>query len=662
MMNFFKSRGAKYIWGVALVVGIGLLFIHLPLGNKLRYLSYDLLYLFQNSTPPEDVVIVYMDEQTHHELEQPYDKTWDRSLHAELLNKITEQGARLVFYDIIFEMISSNPESDAALAKAFKKNGSVVLAGSLTQRRETLSSQEIIIPPEASFRRASRAWGVLQMHAVNPRLIITGTPDIESATWKAATILDPSIDDSIESRLSERWINYLGHPDSFPSISFHKAYLDAPESKDLFKDKIVFIGSRYITGFTGTSKDTFFTPYSLLGFPPANGIEIHANSLVNILEGNWLNRLSRGSESAIVAVYGILISLLLVLLTPRTGVIVTIILGISVAISSILLSWQTLTFYSWLVPAGVQTLTAYVWAVATKYYQETRKKLRLKKAFSAYLSPVMAQQVAESDIDFAPGGELKEVTILFTDLEGFTTLSDSSNPSEISEILNTYFSLISNHVLQENGTILKYIGDAVFAVWGAPLEDTQQANNAVKAALGIIESTRDKKVYGHLLRTRIGISSGSCLAGNLGSNLRFDYTVIGDEVNLASRLEGLNKYTGTDIVVSESTAKQIADIYKMRLMGRFFLVGKEKAVVVYEILGEKIGEDPQPEWQNIYSEGLSCFSQRNFDGAKSCFQRTIDIRPEGDGPSEFLLKQIDELSNGKELPKNWKGEIILTGK
>ncbi len=661
-MNIFKNRLAKYIWGSVLVVGIGLLFILLPLGNKLRYLSYDFLFLFQNQEPPADVVLVYMDEQSHHELEQPYDRTWDRRLHAELLNKITEQGARLVFYDIIFEMVSSKPESDAALADAIKKNGSVVLAGSLTQRRESLSSQEIIIPPEASFRRVTRAWGVLQIHAVNPRLILTGTPDFESATWKAAAILDPSINERIDDRLSERWINYLGPPDSFPSISFHKAYLDDPESRDLFKDKIVFIGSRYITGFTGTAKDTFFTPYSLLGFPPANGIEIHANSVINLLEGNWLNRLNRGSEFAIITVYGILVSLLLVLLTPRVGIIVTLFLGVTVAISSILLSWQTFTFYSWLVPAGVQTMTAYVWAVGTKYYQETRRKMRLKKAFSAYLSPVMAQQVAESDIDFAPGGELKEVTVLFTDLEGFTTLSDSSNPSEISEILNTYFSLTSNHVLNENGTILKYIGDAVFAVWGAPLEDPQQASNAVKAALGMIESTRDKKVYGHPLRTRIGISSGSCLAGNLGSDLRFDYTVIGDEVNLASRLEGLNKYTGTDIVVSETTARQISDLYKMRLMGRFLLVGKEKAVEVYEILGESNGKEPEPEWQTIYSEGLSLFSQKKFDEAKNCFQKTIDIRPEGDGPSEFILNQIDQLSNGKDLPKNWSGEIILTGK
>ncbi len=608
------------------------------------------------------MVLVYMDEQSHHELDQPYDKTWNRHLHAELLNKITAQGARLVFYDIIFEMLSSDESSDTALAQAFASNGSVVLAGSLTQRRELLSSQVIIIPPEAGFRRASRAWGVLQLDAVNPRLILTGTTDHESATWKAAAILDPGLNEREEDRLSERWINYLGPPDSFNSISFYKAYLEEEESRDLFKDKIVFIGSRYITGFTGTTKDTFFTPYSLLGFPPANGIEIHANALTNIIEGNWLTRLDHGVESAIVAVYGILISLLLVLLTPRIGIIVTILASIGVAVSSILLSWQTLTFYSWLVPAGVQTMTAFIWAVGTKYYQETRRKLRLKKAFSAYLSPVMAQQAAESDVDYTPGGELKEVTILFTDLEGFTTLSDSSNPGEISEILNTYFSLTSNHVLQENGTILKYIGDAVFAVWGAPLEDPNQANNAVKAALGMIESTRDKKIYGYPLRTRIGISSGSCLAGNLGSDLRFDYTVIGDEVNLASRLEGLNKYTGTDIVVSETTANQLSDKYKMRLMGSFLLVGKEKAVEVFEILGESNGAEPQPEWQKYYAEGLSLFSERKFNEAKSCFQRTIDSRPEGDGPSEFLLNQINLLSNDKELPKNWKGEIILSGK
>ena len=154
-------------------------------------------------------------------------------------------------------------------------------------------------------------------------------------------------------------------------------------------------------GFTGSGKDTFLTPYSLNGYPPANGVEIHANSLVNLIEENWFNHLGREWESVIVATYGILVSLILVLLTPRIGILVAITLGLSVSILSILLSWETLTFYSWIVPAGIQTTSAYIWVIGTKYYQEIRRKIRLKKAFSAYLSPVMAQQVAESDISFS---------------------------------------------------------------------------------------------------------------------------------------------------------------------------------------------------------------------------------------------------------------------
>ena len=661
-MNIFKKRWTKYVWDSVLIIGIGLLFIHLPLGNKLRYLSYDFLYLFHNPVPPKNVIIIYMDEESHHVLDQPYDKTWNRRLHAELLNKITDQGASLVIYDIIFEMSSSNLESDVKLAEAFKRHGSVILGGSLIQKRGSLSEQQIVIPPEANFRHSIRDWGILQMHASNPRLILTGTPELESAIWKAASIVNPGLKEYTDNRLIERWINYLGPPDTFPYISFHKVYLDEVENKNIFKNKIVFIGSRYITGFTGSGKDTFLTPYSLNGYPPANGVEIHANSLVNLIEENWFNHLGREWESVIVATYGILVSLILVLLTPRIGILVAITLGLSVSILSILLSWETLTFYSWIVPAGIQTTSAYIWVIGTKYYQEIRRKIRLKKAFSAYLSPVMAQQVAESDISFSLGGELKEVTLLFTDLEGFTKLSDGSNPDEISKILNTYFNLTSHHVLQEHGTILKYIGDSVFAVWGAPLEDFQQANNAVKAALGMIESTKGRRFYGHLLRTRIGISSGTCLAGNLGSDTRFDYTVIGSEVNLASRLEGLNKYTGTDIVVSESTAKQLADAYIMRLMGSFLLVGKEKAVLVYEILGESEGEEVEPDWQKFYAEGLSLFSQREFVKAKVYFERTIKARLRGDGPSEFLLTQINMFSKNKSLPENWKGEIVITDK
>ena len=179
----------------------------------------------------------------------------------------------------------------------------------------------------------------------------------------------------------------------------------------------------------------------------------------------------------------------------------------------------------------------------------------------------MADKISESDFDLRPGGKVVEATIIFTDLEHFTTLSEDLDPAEVSAILIAYFEQTTRCVLKNKGMIIKYVGDAVMAAWGAPIDEPAHAIRAAEAACDL-RSLTELEVRGKKLRTRVGVNSGKVLAGNLGSSFRFDYTMIGDTTNFASRLESLNKYLGTQVLISDSVHEQLDGKFITRRLGR----------------------------------------------------------------------------------------------
>ena len=210
-----------------------------------------------------------------------------------------------------------------------------------------------------------------------------------------------------------------------------------------------------------------------------------------------------------------------------------------------------------MVPAAIQMPLGLAWSVGSQYLLESRRRKELRRAFGFYLSPQMADKIADSDFDLTPGGKLVEVTVIFTDLESFTSITENLDPTEVSEILTSYFGQTTKCILENKGTIIKYIGDAVFAAWGAPIDEPQHAMRAAETACDL-RCLSELVVHGKTLRTRVGIHSGKVLAGNLGSSYRFDYTMIGDAVNFASRLESLNKYLqhpGADFRCGAATAR-----------------------------------------------------------------------------------------------------------
>jgi adenylate cyclase len=322
--------------------------------------------------------------------------------------------------------------------------------------------------------------------------------------------------------------------------------------------------------------------------------------------------------------------------------------------------WHRQEWWNWLVPVGVVLPAALVWSLTAHYLLEARRRAEIRRAFAHYLSPHMADQIAKQEFDLKPGGRLVEATMLFSDLKGFSSLSEElDDPKRISEVLIAYFNIMSGHVLQTGGTVIKYIGDAVFAAWGVPLADPDHAGRAVKAALEMMASSR-MDVDGRPLVTRIGLNTGPALAGNLGSDFRFDYTLIGDAVNLAARLEGMNKYLGTTVLLSETTWRKVEGRFAARCVGSFRVVGKKGAVEVYELLGPA-GPSAEEAAMVTFAKGLEAYRRGDLPAARELFEHARTERGWNDGPSDFYLARIDHWERvGK--PESWDGTINLDEK
>ena len=249
---------------------------------------------------------------------------------------------------------------------------------------------------------------------------------------------------------------------------------------------------------------------------------------------------------------------------------------------------------------------------------------------------------------------------MFTDLEGFTTISENLDPTEVSKTLIDYFERTTRCILQNKGTIIKYVGDAVMAGWGAPIPQATHAMLAAEAACDL-RCLAEMVLRGHRLRTRIGVNTGLVLAGNLGSSYRFDYTMIGDTTNFASRLEALNKYLGTQVLISEATRLQLGDRFITRSLGDFRVAGKLHTVCIHELICACENEADEREWITLFEEALAMLRVADITAARARLTETIRVRGAADGPSEFYLKLIAQREKEQRLD-GWTGIVEMTEK
>jgi len=426
-----------------------------------------------------------------------------------------------------------------------------------------------------------------------------------------------------------------------------------------FKDKIVLI-SASAAGLT----DLRPTPFS----PVTPGIEIHANIIDNILSGKFLYPLNKDLEKLYIFLLAGVIAVAGRFSGPYRGFFIVAIFVGSVA------------FFHWtffekgyvlpIVKPVVAMTFVYLGILLMKYVMEYRERKYLKSAFGYYIAPAVLEDILKSPDKLKLGGERKYMTVLFSDVEGFTTLSEQISPEEISALLNEYLTSMVHCITQNSGTLDNFIGDAVMALWNAPCEQNEHAALACETALLMMKELggmrkKWQEEQKPLINARIGINTGDMIVGNMGSKKIFDYTVLGSEVNVAARLEPLNKDFGTRIAVSESTRTE-AEKYRperfvFRRLARVQLKGRNKPLEVHELVGlrEDTGEDILGMIE-MFETGLGLFMDSKFAEAKAIFQ-TIPEKTPIDGPSKTYISLCEYYE--KNPPENsWRGIYVQESK
>jgi len=657
------TRALTITAGAVIATGLGFACLRYSFAEPLVRISYDLPFLWRAPLDTHDVVLIYIDEYSAKQLNQPLDDVWNRALHAPLLDRLAEDKARLVFYDIVFDQPAGDPAADAAFAESIRRSGRVILGAALDLKERQGIRSESIAAPIKPLRKAAAGWGILAFRPVDPdygvRRIYFGNSVKATATWEAAKFLKAKITNEARETLEPHWVNYYGPRDRFAAVSIAQALTPNGVPPEFFKDKIVLVGGQFAVGGLKVGRDEFATPYSRSNRQFTPGVEIHATILLNLLRGDWLTRMALSWETVLIVCIGLLAGAL-AFLRPLPATLVAIIVSASIACYACLLVWHERIWFAWLIPSAIQIPFGLVWSVSSQYLLESRRRKELRKAFGFYLSPQMADLIADSDFDLHPGGKVVEATVIFTDLENFTTLSEDLDPAEVSAILIAYFEQTTHCILQNKGTIIKYVGDAVMAAWGAPIDEPAHAIRAAQAACDL-RSLTEIEVRGKKLRTRIGVNSGKVLAGNLGSSFRFDYTMIGDTTNFASRLESLNKYLGTQVLISEAVRERLDGKFVTRRLGEFRVAGKTHGVVIHELLGSSAAEASERAWIQVFEAGLNVFRAGKFATATELMKRTCELRGGSDGPAEFYLRKIVTFSN-QERAANWNGIIELSEK
>jgi adenylate cyclase len=680
-MDEFKAR-LKKSWRGALVcavlcAGLGWLLLSpvvtlgfTQLGSKLNHLSYDLPFGFRGARPPKEVVIVAMDELSHTELNQRYDGPWDRSLHARLLRRMTKEGAAGVVFDVVFSGPGPDTNIDNDFANAIKENGKVVLAADYTKQTgsDLAVGNAMYLPYDPFYAAAEGRCGLTAFYPDDdlfPRYYIPADPKddrVPSEAWAAAEVFHAPITKIASKKITPFNLNYYGPSGAIPFVSFFKVVADDSDlPTNFFTGKIVFVGAHIKTHYSGERRDEYPTPFSLWDNNSFTcGVEVQATAFLNLLHDDCLYQVSAPIEFAIILVSGLLIGFGLRLLVPLQATLAALALIIAAFASDYFLFMTYHRWYCWCIIAAFQVPLAWMWSVVFNSVQLYVERRLFEQTLGLYLSHKLVKKFANDPKLRQPGAQKQLLTILFTDIAGFTSISEGMDPDDLARLMNQYFQgAVQNCIFPMEGTVVKYIGDAIFAFWNAPEPQSDHAYRACEAALRLTE--QDKfSANGHPLITRLGLHTGEANVGNFGSDARFDYTALGENINLASRMEGLNKYLGTRVLLTSETKDDIDGRLVTRYLGLFRLKGFEKAVGVHELMTRSDQEGQVRDLRALFAEALEKFAQRDFAAAESAFRRVLEIDSE-DGPAKFYLEQIEEL-RGAELPPDWKGDITLKDK
>lgn len=453
-------------------------------------------------------------------------------------------------------------------------------------------------------------------------------------------------------------INHYGDFSKIPQISLVDAYENKLPTN---LPKILVYGGTA----TGTN-DKRPSPFD----ENFDGVGHHVAILENILTQDFMKRPISAPliEVSLLLISGIIFSFALKHLNALKSSIFMIILLLSFFyIDEHFLFGKGTWYYAGMF--YLQSLSIYFGITVFKYFTEEKEKKKVRGAFQHYLNPAVINQLLEHPERLKLGGEKKHLTVFFSDVRGFTTISENLSPEKLTSVLNEYFTPMTKIILDSNGLLDKYIGDAIMAVWGAPIPLEDHADRALESSVKMLDELEklQQKWLAEglpLLDIGIGLNTGDMVVGNMGSNQRFDYTVLGDSVNLGARLEGINKNYGTRIICSEFTKNSLKNPHKfiLRELDNIQVKGKNEPVRIYEVMRfQENNRQKVLDLVKLFEDGLALYREQKWEQAIQKFKDVIQLNQDGDPPSNEFIERCEYLKQ-KGLDKDWNGVWVFKTK
>jgi adenylate cyclase len=690
-----RFRDAVAVLVIALIAGA---LVFAPPLDRLRGLSIDILTmlrwrLFGSMHSPEQspTVVVALDEETYRT--PPFAGTpaitWTTEI-GQVLTAILAGGAKVVGFDIVFPTSieqSEIPFGDGTLGgrlRGFDRDFLRALALGARDGKVVLGEAQHrdfpIMPSPAQRVAVGQTANIRSLNVYNDpddvvrriplNLTVDGNPQSSMAVELASRALRASADTISGSRIPSEiphtmTLNFDGGADPVPTYSLADLHAciekgDSDFFKRNFAGKVVLIATvldvedRQVTSKRfATAPENPTGPRCALPQPPPStvftrdstpGVYTHATAVNNLIRGDALVELGTIGRGAAAFAFAAIIA------------VATLTLPLFAAVPAYLAAAAAWTFggvlafaYSPLTLPLIEPLLAGVLSLGAtngfRFLVADKDRRFLRKSFALYLAPSVIEKMMKANKPPALGGEMRNVTIFFSDLAGFSSISEALTPPDLVHFMNEYLSAMTDIIQEHGGFVDKYIGDAVVAVFGAPLDDPKHAENAISAALrcrdGLHKLNREPSEWQRFtLRQRIGLNSGEALVGNIGSRHRFNYTVMGDTVNVASRLEGANKYFGTTIMAAKSTFERAAASFAWRELDSIRVQGREEQVGIYEPLARHGEETPE---QKVivaaYAHALARWRARDFAGCAEALAATAAADP----PSALLLQRAKKF-------------------
>lgn len=684
--------------------------------NGLELKTLDLRFALRGNLDVSDspIIILAIDDQSDESTPDRW--PWPRAYYAHVIKNLNAAGAAVIGVDVMLDQSDvENQTSDDSLAAVLSRYDNVVLTGKLG-RTSANYSYTTLQPPYGKFLAGSTSWGLAALEADADgfyRRYPVGQMYGDSLLPSFAAEIIRKYNGNINSSLTvdkdffhldtfnivkydpaSMLINYTGPAFHFPYYSFdnvlddHRFDLrpdydlnvfDDPGDSTLgippgllysgiFKDKIVLIGSSM-----HELHDNFPTPFlesinragnqTISEMP---GVEIHANAIATILSGNYLTNMPQSYLLLIL----IWFSAFIFLFNKQFSTLLTAIFSLLLVLVYLLAMNLAFINYNYIMPVMAPVLTivlSYGGFTLYHYILAQQEKRMLRGAFAYYVPETVIQDLMSNPEKLKLGGEERVISVLFSDVAGFTTISEALKPRELVSLLNEYLTEMTDLVIEHRGIIDKYEGDAIMAEYGVPVPFEAHAREACATALHMqqkLELMRQDWARRGLpeLQARVGINTGEVIVGNMGSRDVFDYTVMGDHVNLGARLEGTNKFYGTKIMISEFTYAMVKDDFITRPLDLIRVKGKKKPIEVFELVDFKDAklDDKSKQLLGLFTRGIAAYRNQKWMDAADIFEYCLKLNP-NDRPSQVFHKRCFEY---KENPpgEDWDGVTTMTEK